>query len=293
MAMVVTNRLSCVVVALLLACSRPVESGNTRGEQTPVRAELQQKQSNALKFLKAPVTEQEVNDFVNMVRRLLREAKSPSSLEQRNAYVIELVQVLERFVVKTERRDSLTLAEKQSLWLSDPTAARVIRLLGDLNAVEAAETISDYLGLPSDVEYWRLTAGEDMPTTWALFQLGDASLPFLRRKMTSDNGNIRLSAAHAAGLILGPRAEEQLGKWIQEAETAEQRERLAENKTMFQAFTANAERLHLRTPEQYRRARLEEARRTLEPLLDQPSVLERMRQKAKQGQAKPKPNENR
>jgi len=257
-----------VVVSLFCATGRLVEF---RGDKSIVRASALEKEASIdLKFLKAPIAEQKVNNFVNSVRLELRNVKTPAALNERDAYVKELVQVLDRFAVNDVMRAS---ADQRTLWLSDRTAARVVRLLGDLNAVEAVETICEHLRLPPDIEALRLTAGEEWPSIWVLFQIGDASLPALQKKMMSDSTMVRATAARTAALILGPRAHVELEKWIAAAETQESRDRLGQARVLFQTIGHNVNTRNLAT-EEYRRLTLADCRRLLDVLLDRPTSIE-------------------
>ncbi len=224
--------------------------------------------------LQKPVTEPRVNDLVNFVRWQLKEVKTPQSLDHRDFYVKELRQVLERFVVKDVMRANLKPTENQLLWLSDRTAARVIRLMGDLNAVEAVETLVEYLLLPWDLDLERLQGPEGQPTTWALFQIGDASLPFLRNKMTSDGNLVPRRAAHTAALILGPRADQTLDNWIKAAETLELKKQLEVFVPFFSGTTQRAITRSLFTPEAYREFIFKEQRPIIEKFMDRPTLEE-------------------
>jgi hypothetical protein len=204
----------------------------------------------------------------------LEKTKAPILVEQRRDYVTDLAGILKRFVLSDVLRENDSRLDDRTLWLSDRTAARVIRLLGDLNAVEAVETIPEYLLLPWDMDLGRLQGPLGQPTTWALFQIGDPSLPVLRTKMTSGGERVSLRAAHTAGYILGPRAEEQMDMWISEAGTVEQRERLATFRSYFVGVTRRAQRENLFTLEDYRRARLEQEQRVIEKHRDRPGLTE-------------------
>lgn len=258
------------VLATAIVLSLFGKAFGPRGDEPNIHAVAKQKvQLSDLQFVRPPVNEQRVNAFLTSARLQLKIAKSPDSLPQRDAYVKELVRLLQRFAMKDVLKENLSPADDRTLWLSDRTVGRVIRLLGDLNAVEAVDTISEYLLLAPDVESLRLTIGEDLPTHWVLFEIGDASLPILRKKMTSDGSKARSAAAHSAARILGPRAEKEMEKWIAAAESEEQRERLEGARRIFQLYARKNQ-----TPEEYRQQRLEEGRRSLENLLERPFIMD-------------------
>ena len=286
--MVNAERLRCFMATLIFPGLLFNAFGADAENPTTLAVGEQKEESTDFKFLQTPVTEEGVSYFVNHVRSQLKQLNAPGSVPKRDAYVRELVGVLEQFVLKDALRENLTTADKRRLWLSDRTAARVVRLLGDLNAIEAVQTISEHLLIPEDVEYPSLPHHEDSPARWALFQIGDASLPVLRNKMTSESQNIPRAAARTAAYILGPRAEEQLSKWTNEAKTPEERERLAKHSLSFVGTTKIAEHNYLLTPEEYRRVMLEEGRRRLDNLLGRPTEFElkEMKRKLKQVEAK-------
>jgi hypothetical protein len=233
-------------------------------------------------IVQEPVDEKSINSSCAEVERLVRAAESPHQVKNRAKYITDFVSILricdrsDRFRKLIRRGGETPVIDTnaaQVLQLSDRTAARLIRCLGDLSAESAVNTISEFLLLPKDFETGKgLPKTGDMPTSWALFQIGDGALPRLRSKMVDENKDVRYWAQYTALGILGPRSAYQLEVWLKESETDEQRNRLSE---AAQWFTIMTENTRLLNPEQYREEHLRKGRDRVETLLRGREAMDR------------------
>jgi len=227
------------------------------------------------KVISTPINDETVRQALSRIQDEVKDAPSLRDLAKRNLYISELISVLER----CDRQDRFRLdaqripTEGVQVRISDRTAARVIRCLGDLQAKEAAGVITEFLLLPWDVPHYSALPREgDMPAQWALFQIGDAALPHLRKKMASEVLWIRRCASLVAESILGPRASIQLEEWIRNAKTPEEQSRLAEMRRKFEGFARDHQKYN--SLEQYRAERLEKGRNRLKTVLDSATLDE-------------------
>lgn len=228
------------------------------------------------RFIQTPITDETVQDAVKQVQTKIKEAANVRDITDRELYIREFAAVLR----VCNRRD-IYQKNPAELNLSERAVARVVRTLGNLQAEETAELLTEFLLLPIDFEVSRLKDTLDRPTCWALFEIGDTALPFLHRKMLSDHQRIRKVAGASAFAILGPRWSEQFETWLIQATTAQQKERLADAKPEW-LITVRVVKASDQSVEEYRRRLLEDGRRRLAGILDRPNMFEQVERSAQE-----------
>jgi hypothetical protein len=240
------TQFSAVVAALLplqVNCPRALDL-NTDGRITQ-KSDLSHEQ-HRFSVIETPVNELTVLKAVKRVETLLSEDKSVDRINERKKYAADLQAVLRMCDLQdkyfNERGEKVAKKKNDAggIVLKRRTVCRVIHCLGNLEAADAAGTIAEFLLMNEDLSLvLGLPRPGDLPTDWALFQIGDPALPVLRVKMTQENPLIRRRAALSASQVLGPRANAQLQSWLTAAESIEERERLREATGLFALVTQN------------------------------------------------------
>jgi hypothetical protein len=112
-----------------------------------------------------------------------------------------------------------------------------------------------------------MIAPYEVPTRWAFVLIGEPALPTLHEKMLSDQGSA-WTASFVAADILGPRACEELNRWIDEARP-EDRGRLERYRETFRRVSSHYQS---KSFEQYRKDLLRDGREYLKSRLKNPGI---------------------
>jgi hypothetical protein len=273
----------------------------------PAQREQQSSENrHEFKVIRTPVDEATVLEALERAEQVVRDAEEVRAIPKRTEYIKDFVAVLQRCNQQDKYRKSgyelndgkLSAADSAPLKLKLRTVARIIRLLGSLESADACSTLMDFLTFPDDVPVSGLHRVASNPTEWALFQIGDASLPFLRQRMASQqelvsderpvsarypnkrypnhHELVTNAAVRSATVILGPRAEDELEVWIADAKSVAERNALINQRSLFRRVASN---LKGKTLEAYRTETLLRGREMLEvrlkpPLLVYPDEIE-------------------
>jgi len=231
--------------------------------------------------IREPANEASILETVCRIEQLIQSVGDPHKVTNRERYIRDLAKVLrsscyaDSLSTKTGYaldEDRLAPEDRPLIKLRMRTVARVLRCLGDLEAAEVTETIGEFLGFPHDIYVRSPFIGtREAPARWALIQIGDRALPLLRDKMRSDDLFTRRYAAFVVGDILGPRGADELERWISEAKTTTERQRLEEHKTLI-VLHAEAELHSGKTPEKYREDMLRDGRAYIKERLRNPGL---------------------
>ncbi len=227
--------------------------------------------------IEEPANDSTVVAAVSRMEGILESRTDIQGIPDRDKYVADFVSVLrrcryqDRFRIGGEYRanDEGLLPEYRPLIeLKMRTVARLIRCLGNLEAAEASETLAEFLTFPADIHVISPKIGPyEVPTRWAFVLIGEPALPTLHEKMLSNHGSA-WTASFVAADILGPRACEELDRWVDEARP-EDRGRLERHRETFRRVSS-----HYRSKsfEQYRKDLLRDGREYLKSRLKNPGI---------------------